>query len=65
VSVSVSRRRTACGASPGRAADGKEIKLEPPVGEELPSKGFDPGHDVYQARRGTTPRDRIGQRIQQ
>ena len=24
-------------------ADGKEIKLEAPTGDELPSKGFDPG----------------------
>lgn len=24
-------------------ADGKEIKLQPPTGNELPSKGFDPG----------------------
>lgn len=30
-------------------ADGKKFKLEPPTGEELPSKGFDPGQDTYQA----------------
>jgi len=30
-------------------ADGKEISLTPPVGDELPSKGFDPGMDTYQA----------------
>ena len=24
-------------------ADGKEIKLEAPTGDELPAKGFDPG----------------------
>lgn len=32
-------------------ADGKEITLEPPVGDELPAKGFDPGSDTYQVRR--------------
>lgn len=30
-------------------ADGKKFKLEPPSGEELPSRGFDPGQDTYQA----------------
>lgn len=25
-------------------ADGTEITLNPPAGDELPSKGFDPGH---------------------
>ncbi|PNH07230.1 Aconitate hydratase, mitochondrial [Tetrabaena socialis] len=30
-------------------ADGKEIKLEAPFGDELPSKGFDAGANVYQA----------------
>src|SRR5699024_11117083 len=30
-------------------ADGKKFKLEPPTGDELPSKGFDPGQDTYQA----------------
>jgi aconitate hydratase len=29
-------------------ADGKEIKLQIPQGEELPSKGFDAGVDTYQ-----------------
>lgn len=28
--------------------DGKPFKLTPPVGEELPRKGFDPGQDTYQ-----------------
>ncbi|XP_023021960.1 probable aconitate hydratase, mitochondrial [Leptinotarsa decemlineata] len=28
-------------------ADGKKFKLSPPFGDELPSKGFDPGHDTY------------------
>jgi len=30
------------------AADGTEITLNPPSGEELPSKGFDPGEDTFQ-----------------
>jgi len=30
------------------AADGSKFKLEPPTGDELPSKGFDPGMDTYQ-----------------
>jgi len=30
-------------------ADGKELTLEMPGGDELPSKGFDPGMDTYQA----------------
>lgn len=29
--------------------DGKGFKLKEPMGEELPSKGFDPGQDTYQA----------------
>ncbi|XP_054167956.1 probable aconitate hydratase, mitochondrial [Oppia nitens] len=29
-------------------ADGKKFKLEPPTGDELPSRGFDPGQDTYQ-----------------
>lgn len=31
------------------AVDGKEIKLEAPHGDELPSRGFDAGANVYQA----------------
>lgn len=31
------------------AADGKEFKLEPPVGEELPAKGFAKGEEGYVA----------------
>ena len=27
-------------------ADGKEIKLEAPTGDELPAKGFDPGESL-------------------
>jgi len=30
-------------------ADGKELRLESPYGDELPAKGFDPGMDTYQA----------------
>ncbi|GIL55400.1 hypothetical protein Vafri_10960 [Volvox africanus] len=30
-------------------ADGKEIKLEAPFGDELPARGFDAGANVYQA----------------
>ncbi|XP_063706966.1 probable aconitate hydratase, mitochondrial [Culicoides brevitarsis] len=30
-------------------ADGKPFKLESPYGDELPTKGFDPGMDTYQA----------------
>ncbi len=29
--------------------DGKQFKLSPPTGEQLPAKGFDPGVDTYQA----------------
>lgn len=28
---------------------GTKFKLDPPSGDELPSKGFDPGMDTYQA----------------
>ncbi|XP_067934629.1 probable aconitate hydratase, mitochondrial [Watersipora subatra] len=31
------------------AADGSKFKLEAPSGDELPSQGFDPGMDTYQA----------------
>lgn len=29
------------------SADGKKFKLKAPFGDELPSKGFDPGMDTY------------------
>lgn len=29
-------------------SDGKKFKLQPPTGEELPPRGFDPGQDTYQ-----------------
>ncbi|XP_039251950.2 aconitate hydratase, mitochondrial-like [Styela clava] len=32
-----------------KAADGSDFMLEPPTGDELPSKGFDAGEDTYQA----------------
>jgi aconitate hydratase len=31
------------------AADGTEVRLEPPVGEVLPEKGYDPGVDTFTA----------------
>ena len=30
-------------------SDGKKFKLDAPFGDELPSKGFDPGMDTYDA----------------
>lgn len=30
-----------------KGADGKAFKLKAPFGDELPSKGFDPGMDTY------------------
>lgn len=30
-------------------ANGEKFKLEPPYGDELPSRGFDPGQDTFQA----------------
>lgn len=30
-------------------ADGEKFKLEPPHGDELPARGYDPGEDTYQA----------------
>ena len=30
------------------AADGSKFKLQPPSGDQLPTKGFDPGVDTYQ-----------------
>lgn len=30
-------------------SDGKKFKLQPPTGDELPTRGFDPGQDTYQA----------------
>ncbi|XP_018580347.1 probable aconitate hydratase, mitochondrial [Anoplophora glabripennis] len=32
-----------------QGTDGKKFKLSPPFGDELPSKGFDPGQDTYEA----------------
>ncbi|XP_055858989.1 probable aconitate hydratase, mitochondrial [Episyrphus balteatus] len=32
-----------------KGSDGKEFKLDAPFGDELPSKGFDPGMDTYDA----------------
>ncbi len=30
------------------ASNGEKFKLEPPTGDELPSRDFDPGQDTYQ-----------------
>lgn len=30
-------------------SDGKKFKLDAPFGDELPSRGFDPGMDTYDA----------------
>lgn len=32
-----------------KGKDGTEFKLDPPSGDELPARGFDPGADTYQA----------------
>eukprot|EP00013_Stygamoeba_regulata_P020475 CAMPEP_0177657216 /NCGR_PEP_ID=MMETSP0447-20121125/16056_1 /TAXON_ID=0 /ORGANISM="Stygamoeba regulata, Strain BSH-02190019" /LENGTH=781 /DNA_ID=CAMNT_0019161535 /DNA_START=30 /DNA_END=2375 /DNA_ORIENTATION=+ len=32
-----------------KAADGSEFKLSPPHGDELPTRGFDPGENTFQA----------------
>lgn len=32
-----------------KGADGKEFKLDSPYGDELPTRGFDPGTDTYAA----------------
>jgi aconitate hydratase len=43
---------------------GEEVRLDPPVGEELPAQGFDPGEDTFRppadgsARRGRSTRVR-------
>lgn len=40
--------------------DGKEFKLQPPSGDGLPTRGYDPGMDTYQA----PPKDRSGVQVQ-
>lgn len=40
-------------------SDGKKFKLDSPFGDELPSKGFDPGMDTYQA----PPKDGSGVKV--
>lgn len=37
-----------------KGSNGKEFKLEAPFGDELPSKGFDPGSDTYAAPRSVS-----------
>uniref|UniRef100_A0A915CLY9 Aconitate hydratase, mitochondrial n=1 Tax=Ditylenchus dipsaci TaxID=166011 RepID=A0A915CLY9_9BILA len=48
------------------AADGSKFKLEAPSGDCLPSKGFDPGMDTYQAPKlsGSVEVDPKSQRLQ-
>jgi hypothetical protein len=40
-------------------ADGKEISLDSPFGDELPAAGFDPGMDTYQAPPEPESRSRV------
>jgi aconitate hydratase len=40
-------------------ADGKEISLDSPFGDELPAAGFDPGMDTYQAPPEPQARGRV------
>lgn len=40
--------------------DGKEFKLKPPTGDGLPTRGYDPGNDTYQA----PPKDRSSVQVQ-
>jgi len=40
-------------------SDGKKFKFQPPSGDELPSRGFDPGQDTFQA----PPADGSGQSV--
>ncbi|WIA43687.1 hypothetical protein OEZ86_010120 [Tetradesmus obliquus] len=40
-------------------ADGKEISLDSPFGDELPAAGFDPGMDTYQAPPEPASRSRV------
>jgi len=41
-------------------ADGKKFKLKPPTGDGLPSRGYDPGQDTYQA----PPKERATMSVQ-
>ena len=45
-------------------ADGKEITLSPPTGDELPSKGFDSGLDTYQAPPSSNARAALSVKVQ-
>lgn len=40
-------------------ADGREVHLESPYGDELPAQGFDPGVDTYQGPPGEGDRTRV------
>lgn len=48
------------------ASDGSKFKLEPPNGDCLPSRGYDPGEDTYQApsQSGDVIVDKKSQRLQ-
>jgi aconitate hydratase len=48
-------------------ADGREIMLAPPEGDELPQAGYDPGMETYQAPAGAETKvvvDEKSQRLQ-
>lgn len=48
-------------------ADGKEIMLAPPTGDELPARGFDAGEETYQAPAGAAAEVKVdpsSQRLQ-
>ena len=52
---------------PQVGADGKEILLSPPSGDELPARGFDAGEETYQAPAGATAEVKVSpesQRLQ-
>ena len=48
-------------------ADGREIMLSPPEGDQLPARGYDPGEETYQAPAGSNTEvvvDPASQRLQ-
>lgn len=48
-------------------ADGREVMLSPPEGDELPARGYDPGEETYQAPAGASAAvavDPASQRLQ-
>jgi aconitate hydratase len=46
-------------------ADGKEVKLDSPYGDELPQKGFDAGADTYQAPPEPSTRSSVKVRVRE